>query len=77
MTANPRWLKASLKIQSTIARVIGHTAEPSYLLQQARDSLTQLKHRKMALNPRGLAVDLGTLLSQIPVDPSNLFLSEL
>jgi hypothetical protein len=48
-------------------------AEPSYLLQQTWDSLTQLKHKKTTLNPRGLAVDLGTLLSQIPVDPSNLF----
>lgn len=43
----------------------------------AGDSLTQLKHKKMALNPRGLAVDLSTLLLQIPVDPSNLLLSEL
>lgn len=52
-------------------------AEPSYLLQQAWDSLTQLKHKKLTLNPRSLAADLGTLLSQIPVDPSNLFLSGL
>lgn len=43
----------------------------------AGDSLTQLKHKKMAVNPRGLAVDLSTLLPQIPVDPSILFVSEL
>lgn len=52
-------------------------AEPSYLLQQAWGNLTELKHKKMTLNLRGLTVDLRSLLSQIPVDPSNLFLSGL